>query len=163
MSIRLRPTKESDLNFVVSEEQHAANSPFIRSWTYAQHLAALEFEDLEHSIIERIVDDRRVGYLILAGLTDENQNIEFRRIVINEKNKGYGRVAVQLVKKRAFEELKAHRLWLDVKEHNSRARHLYEAEGFRIEGVLRECVKAGDGFESLVVMAMLRQEYLSLA
>jgi diamine N-acetyltransferase len=163
MNIRLRPTKESDLNFVLSEEQHAANSPFVRSWTYAQHLAALESEDLEHSIIERIVDDTIVGYLILAGRTDENQNIEFRRIVIVEKNKGYGRVAVCLVKQRAFEELKAHRLWLDVKEHNSRARHLYETEGFRTEGVLRECLKAADGFESLVVMSMLREEYLALA
>jgi diamine N-acetyltransferase len=163
MSIRLRPTKESDLNFVVSEEQHAANSPFVRSWTYAQHLAALKSEDLEHSIIERIVDDTRVGYLILAGRTNENQNIEFRRIVINEKNRGYGRIAIHLVKKRAFDELKAHRLWLDVKEHNSRARHLYETEGFKTEGVLRECVKVADDFESLVVMSILRQEYLALA
>jgi hypothetical protein len=27
------------------------------------------------------------------------------------------------------------------------------------EGVLRDCVKAEDGFESLVVMSMLRREY----
>ncbi len=160
MNIRLRPTRESDLDFVLSEEQDATNSPFVRSWTYAQHVAALESEDLEHSIIERIVDDTRVGYLILAGRTDENQNIEFRRIVITEKNQGYGRAAVRLVKQRAFDGLKAHRLWLDVKENNLRARHLYETEGFRSEGVLRECVKSSNGFESLVIMSMLREEYL---
>ena len=163
MNIRLRPTKESDLSFVLSQEQDSANSPFVRSWTYAQHLSALETEDLEHLIIERTVDGARVGYLILAGRTDENQNIEFRRIVITEKNKGYGRVAVRLVKQRAFDELKAHRLWLDVKEYNSRARHLYETEGFRTEGELRECLKSVDGFESLVVMSMLRKEYLATA
>ena len=160
MSLRLRPTRESDLTFVLIEEQHPSNRPFIRSWTYDQHLEALESEDLEHLIIERIDDDACLGYLILAGKTDGNQNIEFRRIVIAEKNQGYGRVAVCLVKKRAFEELKAHRLWLDVKEHNSRARYLYESEGFRTEGVLRECVKAEHGFESLVVMSMLEEEYL---
>jgi len=162
MSIRLRPTRETDLTFVLSEEQDAANRPFVQSWSYDQHLEALECKDLDHSIIERVDDNSRVGYLILSGLTDGNQNIEFRRIVITEKNKGYGRVAVCLVKKRAFEELKAHRLWLDVKEHNSRARHLYQSEGFRTEGILRECVKADDGFESLVVMSMLRDEYFAL-
>ena len=64
-----------------------------------------------------------------------------------------------MVKRLAFEEFKAHRLWLDVKEHNVRARHLYESEGFVTEGVLRGCIKAEAGFESLVVMSMLRGEY----
>ncbi len=112
-----------------------------------------------HLIIENTADGSRVGYIILAGLADVNQSIEFRRIVVTEKGKGYGKQALRLVKKLAFDELKAHRLWLDVKEHNVRARHLYEAEGFLAEGVLRECIKADVGFESLLVMSMLRDEY----
>ena len=80
---------------------------------------------------------------------------------MTEKGKGYGKEALRLVKKMAFQELKAHRLWLDVKEHNVRARHVYESEGFVAEGVLRECIKAEVGFESLVVMSMLCGEYQS--
>ena len=159
MNVRLRRTLEDDLDFVLSAEQSAENRPFVRVWTREQHLAALTSEDLSHLIIENIADSRRVGYIILAGLTDANQSIEFRRIVVSEKGKGYGKEALQLVKRLAFEELKAHRLWLDVKEHNVRARHVYESEGFVAEGVLRECIKAEAGFESLVVMSMLRDEY----
>lgn len=95
----------------------------------------------------------------MAGLAEANQSIEFRRIVITEKGRGYGREALRRVKSMAFGELKAHRLWLDVKEHNFRARHVYESEGFVVEGKLRECLKSEDGYESLVVMSILRDEY----
>lgn len=80
--------------------------------------------------------------------------------MVTEKGKGYGKEALRLVKQLAFEELGAHRLWLDVKKQNVRARHVYESEGFVVEGVLRECLKAEAGFESLVVMSMLRDEYI---
>ena len=45
------------------------------------------------------------------------------------------------------------------------ARHpraLYEAEGFVVEGVLRECLKEESGFGSLVVMALLVSDWRSL-
>ena len=159
MNIRLASTSENDLDFVLSAEQSAENRSFVTIWSHEQHLDALNNEDLRSLIIENITDGSRVGYVILAGLADINRSIEFRRIVVTEKGKGYGREALRLVKQIAFKELKAHRLWLDVKEHNVRARHLYESEGFVAEGVLRECIKGEAGFESLVVMSMLSSEY----
>jgi RimJ/RimL family protein N-acetyltransferase len=81
------------------------------------------------------------------------------RIVVTDKGKGYGRAAVDAIKRYTFDTLSAHRLWLDVKEHNTRARAVYEKEDFRYEGTLRECLKGPAGFESLVVMSMLEQEY----
>ena len=72
---------------------------------------------------------------------------------------GIGRAAVRLVKRFAFRKHGAHRLWLDVKEHNDRARRLYQAEGFIVEGVLRECLRGDSGFASLVVMSLLASEY----
>jgi diamine N-acetyltransferase len=159
MNIRLIRTSENDLDFVLSAEQSAENRSFVSVWAREQHLGALTSEDLSHLIIENIADGSRLGYVILAGLADPNQSIEFRRIVVTEKGKGYGREALRLVKKLTFEELKAHRLWLDVKVQNVRARHVYESEGFVVEGVLRECLKAEVGFESLVVMSMLCGEY----
>ena len=159
MSIRLLRTGENDLDFVLSAEQSADNRPFVSVWMRAQHLDAVTSADVLHLIIENAADGSRVGYVILAGLADANQNLELRRIVITDKGKGYGKEALRLVKRLAFEELNAHRLWLDVKEHNLRARHLYESEGFVAEGVLRECIKGNVGFESLVVMSMLYGEY----
>lgn len=159
MNIRLLRTSKDDLDFVLSAEQSAENRAFVTVWTREQHLGALSSEDLSHLIIENTADGNRVGYIILAGLADANQSIELRRIVVTEKGNGHGRAALRLVKKLAFAELKAHRLWLDVKEHNVRARNVYESEGFVAEGVLRECIKSDVGFESLIVMSMLSSEY----
>lgn len=160
MDIQLRQTNEADLDFVLSAEQSGENRSFVSVWTRDQHLAALASQDLAHLIVERITANSRIGYIILAGLADANQSIEFRRIVVTEKGKGYGREALRLVKEMAFAELGGHRLWLDVKEHNVRALHLYESEGFVVEGVMRECIKAEAGFESLVLMSMLKTEYV---
>jgi RimJ/RimL family protein N-acetyltransferase len=66
---------------------------------------------------------------------------------------------LRLIKNLAFEQLHAHRLWLDVKDFNYIARRLYEKEGFIVEGILRECIKVGDRFESLVLMSTLQSEY----
>lgn len=160
MKISFRQTTEADLDFVLDAEQNPENRAFVSVWTRDQHRAALKAKDLSHLVIENH-EGNRVGYIILAGLTDPNKNVEFRRIVITEKNRGYGKTALQEIKRIAFEELRAHRLWLDVKEANIRARHIYETEGFITEGVLRECLKTANGFESLVLMSMLRNEYES--
>jgi len=159
MDIQLRRTTPNDLDFVLSAEQGAENKPFVSVWTRNEHLAALAAKDLAHLIIESRASNRSVGYIILAGLADPNRSIELRRIVVTEKNQGFGREALRLVKELAFEKLGGHRLWLDVKEHNLRARHVYESEGFVVEGVIRECIKTEAGFDSLVLMSMLKQEY----
>jgi hypothetical protein len=71
------------------------------------------------------------------------------------------RAALRMAKKVAFDDLGAHRLWLDVKTHNVQARALYDSEGFIVEGLLRESVRVEGGFESLVVMSMLQHEFAS--
>ena len=159
MTICLRHTTEDDLDFVMKIEQGRANRPFVMQWTRAQHKASLSSEDKAHFVIETASERTRVGYLIVAGLTDANKSIELKRLVITKKNRGYGRAALHVVKWLAFTEWGAHRLWLDVKEENFRARHLYESEGFVVEGVMRESNKTEAGFESLVLMSMLQREY----
>jgi RimJ/RimL family protein N-acetyltransferase len=116
-------------------------------------------ENVEHHIIETFPASQKIGYVILRGLCENHRSIELKRIVITEKNRGYGRETLRLVKKLCFEEWRAHRLWLDFKEHNTRAHHLYESKNFMQEGVLRECIKNGETYESLIVMFMLEQEY----
>ena len=59
----------------------------------------------------------------------------------------------------AFRDLGAHRFWLDVKARNARALALYRSEGFVEEGRLRESVRSGDGYDSLIVMSMLEPEH----
>ncbi len=159
-NIRLRTTAEAELDYVLDAETASENHAFVTQWTRDQHREALGSADQRHLIIESIPEGRRVGYILLAGLTNEHHSIEFRRIVVTEKGQGFGREAFRLIKEFAFTKLFANRLWLDVKEHNVPARRLYESEGFISEGILRECTKTESGYESLVIMSMLRSEYL---
>ena len=62
----------------------------------------------------------------------------------------------------AFRDLGAHRFWLDVKSANARALSLYRSEGFVEEGRLRESVRSGGGYDSLIVMSLLEPEYRAL-
>jgi diamine N-acetyltransferase len=156
-TIRLRPTTDADLDFVVKAESDPDTRPFILPWPRHRHALALADPDIAHRIAEDEAQSS-VGFVILGGLTNAHASIEFRRIVVVRKGKGYGRAIVRAVRELAFDELQAHRLWLDVKAHNARARALYKSEGFSEEGLLRECIRGPAGFESLVVMSLLHHE-----
>lgn len=157
--VRLRPTMQSDLDFVLTLEQDDANLPFITPWERTQHEAAIRFPDFRHFIVEGGPGLDAVGFLILVGCRSRHLSLELKRMVVQTKRQGYGRAALHLAKKIAFDDLGAHRLWLDVKSRNTGAAALYCAEGFVQEGVLRDAVKVAQGFDSLVVMSMLRPEF----
>lgn len=158
--VSIRKTTEADLDFVIAAENGEENSRHVAQWTREQHIEAFHNDDILHVIIE--VEGKVVGYAIAAGLKEANNAIELRRIVIVEKGKGYGKAAVQLFKKLAFEELKAHRLWLDVREYNSLARNLYKSLGFIEEGCIRECILLDNKYVSHYIMSILEQEYKGL-
>ncbi|MGV3570024.1 MAG: GNAT family N-acetyltransferase [Ramlibacter sp.] len=157
--VRLRPTMQSDLEFVLSLERDPANLPFITPWERTQHEAAIRFPDFRHFIVEAGNDLEAAGFLILIGCRSQNLSLELKRMVVQSKGQGHGRAALRVAKKVAFDDLGAHRFWLDVKKRNTGARALYESEGFVLEGELRESVKVEGGFESLLVMSMLATEF----
>ncbi len=157
--VRLRPTLQSDIDFVLSLEQDPDNLPFITPWERTQHEAAIRFPDFRHFVIEAGPALAAAGFLILIGCRSRHQSLELKRMVVQAKGQGVGRAALRVVKKVAFDDLGAHRLWLDVKKRNARAQALYAGEGFVVEGELREAVREAEGFESLLVMSMLEREF----
>lgn len=157
--VELRPSAERDLLFVLQTEQDPEARPYVSQWSQQEHSRTLQNPDYAHLIVETVTDARPVGYVILQDIASPDRSLQFRRIVISERGKGYSKEVIKLVMRLAFEQLGMHRLWLDVKSHNERARKIYRASGFIEEGTLRECFKTGDIFESLVIMSVLRQEY----
>lgn len=160
--LRLRPSMLSDLDWVASVEQDGANRPFITPWERTQHEGAIRFPDARHFIVEADARER-IGFVILQGCRNPHGSIELKRLVLQRKGQGLGRQCVRLLKAMAFQQLKAHRFWLDVKALNERAHRLYLNEGFVEEGRLRESVRVtldgADGYDSLIVMSMLDREY----
>jgi diamine N-acetyltransferase len=157
--VHLTKSSRADLDFILSCESQPDANPFIFPWSREAHLAAFENPDCAHLLIKKNDSDESLGFILLYGLTSPNRSIEFRRIVVAKSGFGVGRASVRTVVDFAFKVLNAHRVWLDVKSKNSRARHLYASEGFTAEGVLRECILESDGFESLVLMSILCREW----
>jgi diamine N-acetyltransferase len=155
---------QSDLAYVLSLEIDEQNLPFITPWDRTQHEAAIRFPDFRHFIIEGGEGLEPVGFVILIGCRSQHQSLELKRMVVQPKGQGFGRAALRVTKRVAFEDLKAHRFWLDVKQRNARAQAFYDSEGFVVEGTLRDAVKLtlDDGakaFDSLVVLSMLHSEF----
>ncbi|MCP4703908.1 MAG: GNAT family N-acetyltransferase, partial [candidate division Zixibacteria bacterium] len=157
-SLIFRSSVKSDIQSVYDIERNDENRSFIRQWTMEQHINAIVDNNYAHLIIETVEKRRTVGYIILVGLDNPDKSIEYKRLVISEKGKGFGRKAMQMMKKYVFEDLNAHRLWLEVIESNERAYKLYLSEGFVLEGKHRESMIIGEQFCSLNVMSLLESE-----
>ena len=155
--IHLQKTKPDDLTVVMEMENHADNRDFVTQNSLERHLAIIAGPDEEHL---KVMDenDRIIGYVILVGLENPNKIIELRRLVIAEKGKGYGRETLRFIKKYCFEQLRCHRLFLDVVEDNMRAQYLYRSEGFMLDGLLREAHKTEKGYKNLLLLSILEQE-----
>ena len=160
--LTLRRTLPSDLDYVMALESAPENRPFVGQWDRSMHLAAMESSNFLHLVAED-VERRPVGYVIMTDLNDLSHSVLLKRIVIEAKGRGYGHEVMRLVKRLAFEQLGAHRLWLDVIESNPRAKHLYETEGFRVEGLLRESFYRDGKYQSKHLMAILGSEHEAIS
>jgi diamine N-acetyltransferase len=158
MGLRVRATTAADIDFVLAAEADPDALPFVIRWSREQHEHALADPDQAHLLVTE--GSGPAGFVLLAGLTSEHHNIELRRIVVAPKGRQVGRQALSLVLDHAFGTLGAHRVWLDVKVHNRRARRAYAAVGFVDEGVLREALLTDGTYESLAVMSILEHEWL---
>ncbi|WNS42524.1 GNAT family N-acetyltransferase [Paenibacillus sp. MMS20-IR301] len=156
--IDVRSTAAEDLDFVLAAERDGLNSRYVGKWSREQHAGALSDKDTVHLIVLNKAGER-AGYVILTGLQDPNLTVCIKRIVIQAKGRGYGTRLLAMLSSWVFTYTDTHRLWLDVKDHNARAQHVYAKAGFKPEGTLRECVRTEDGFDSLMIMSILRQEY----
>jgi len=151
-------TKEFDISEIISMEMDIENSQFIFPNSKEEHLYLIKDDNIEHLLLKS-EENEIIGFAILAGLKNRNGDIEFRRIVIKHKDKGFGRVAIKSIKEYSFIKLNCHRLWLDVLKSNKRAVYLYKSEGFKKEGALSKFALTEKKNASLLIYSMLKSAY----
>jgi diamine N-acetyltransferase len=154
----LRSASANDVPFIASIERLPEFRTLVGSWPEDQHRKTLADPDACYVVAEDLAG-QVAGFAILRGLQSEHKSLELKRIATAKPNQGVGKKLLETVLRKAFDENRAHRLWLDVFETNARARHVYETFGFRVEGTLREVVLRGGNYHSLVLMSMLDREY----
>jgi len=153
----LRPARPEDVPQIMALERLPEFREFVGKWPEEQHREAMAGADARYFVA---IDSEAIcGFAILLGIVSGYRSIELKRIVVATPDRGLGRQILREIMRIAFDELGAHRLWLDVFENNARARHLYESLGFVREGVLREAIYRDERYDSLILMSLLDREY----
>lgn len=161
--LRLRRATEQDIPYIIDLEYAPENLKYIVPFDANYHAAIINSDNSEKMdvIIEEIESGDAVGYFMLRGLNSEAKEIEWTHVIIARKGIGYGREALRLLMRWSFDVKKFHRGWLDCKEYNEVALHLYESEGLVREGVLRDVLLTNGVYENLVVLGILEHEYFA--
>lgn len=154
----LRLATAIDLPAIVKLERTPLAREFVGQWSEERHQATLESRDARYYVSETEWGELE-AYAILRGFAETSGSIELKRIVVAVPERGLGRRVLQELLRIVFREVGAHRLFLDVFEDNSRARHVYECLGFRYEGVMREAANREGQWCNLHLMSMLETEY----
>ena len=149
--LRLRRANIADLNYIMTLQYAPENLKFVVPFDKDYHREIINSDGSEKLdvIIEELDTGKAVGYFML-------------RTIIGRKRLGYGREALKILLKWTFEVKDFHRVWIDCKDYNKIALHLYESLGFVREGFLREIIFTNGVYENLIVLGMLDNEYFSL-
>ena len=164
--MQLRSATPADIAQICALERLPEFRTLVGSWPEDQHLRMLADPAAAYIVAEDQLGQRAgeiAGFAILQGLLSEHRQVELKRLVVRTPNQGIGRKLLTEVADRAFGELGAHRLFLDVFVTNDRARHVYESFGFRKEGIMRDAIYRDGTYHSLVLMSLLESEYRNKA
>lgn len=106
-------------------------------------------------------DPTYLGEVVLNDIDWVNRSGSFRIALASETlfGKGYGSEATRLIVAYGFQNLKLHRLSLEVYDFNPRAQHVYEKVGFVREGLLRDVLLWDGVYHSAIVMSILEDDY----
>ena len=125
----IRKARIADADFMQSVESDTDNSLWVATWPLGWRITKLGDEDFLQTVIEK-TDGTPIGLLIFRGMRTVQEKLELKRIALIEKGKGYGKEALYLAQKLAFEVFETPYLYLGTKDTNVRAQSIYKATGF---------------------------------
>ena len=118
-----------DADFMRGVELDEDNSPWVANWPLGWRIAKFGDGNFLQTILEK-KDGTPIGFIIFCDMMDMTKQVQLKRIAIMEKGKGYGKEALYLAQKLAFEAWRTQYLYLGTKEANLRAQSIYKATGF---------------------------------
>jgi RimJ/RimL family protein N-acetyltransferase len=160
MSITLRPAEPSDIPFIMACERRPGYEPFVGRWPDEKHARWMADAEFTYLIGSDAGGD--IGFAILHESWLRPENLYLKRIAVHDAEKGSGKRLLAALHDWVFANTNAHRFWLEVVEHNVRARHVYESMGWREEGRAREAYLDNETGRrgSFVQMSILKPEWL---
>lgn len=126
--MEIRTSFEIELELFQKFETKEDTINYINPYTIEKHIEEFNKPNIVYKTI--LNKDKIIGFIIL-NLEEDKKSVEFRRIVINEKGKCFGIMAINYLDYIVKEEYLRNRIWLDVYEHNKRGIHIYEKCGYK--------------------------------
>lgn len=114
------------------------------------------------AIVEAEKPETILGLVSLCDIDSHNRSCVFH-IMIGDKaqrGKGMGSFAVSEILRHAFQDLNLNRVELTVLPDNEPALKLYRKAGFQQEGLLRQHVFKDGKYRDMIIMSILREEWL---
>lgn len=103
-----------------------------------------------------------IGTAAFINIDNSNRNLMVGISIYQNENrgKGYGREAMQLLTDFAFLELNMHRVYLGAFSFNGPAAKLYERIGYKIEGINKDFLYRNGRYYDEICFGLLKQEWL---
>ena len=159
--LRLRRATVDDLDYIIALEFAPENLKFIVPFDKDFHREIVTSDGSK--AIDVIIEEQETriaaGYFMIRDLDSESHEMEWTHVIIGRKGLGYGHEAMKLLKAWTFDTKGFHRAWLDCKDYNKVAIHLYESEGLVKEGLIRETLLTDGIYENLIIFGILDREY----
>jgi RimJ/RimL family protein N-acetyltransferase len=106
-----------------------------------------------------------VGHISLGGISQRDRAGRITRVLVGnttERRRGVCQGMVKALLRVGFEDLGLHRISLGVYDFNQAAINCYLKSGFKQEGLMRDVVRHGDTYWSLIEMGILEDEWRAL-
>lgn len=169
MTVRLRALERDDLPFV----HLLSNDSSVMTYWFDEPFESLaELTDIydrhihdmrERRFVIEIDGEERTaaGIVELVEIEPVHLTAEFQIIVAPwHQGRGYASTATDLALRYAFATLNLHKVYLIVDVENAGAIHVYEKNGFVVEGMLREEFFAAGRYRDALRMGVLQRDYL---
>ncbi|NRB68225.1 MAG: ribosomal protein S18-alanine N-acetyltransferase [Vibrio sp.] len=144
--MKLLPLAETHLESVYSIEIQAHTHP----WTETMIRDVTNRGACHHVLID---DDKVVGYFYAQNIIGE---VTLLNIAVDPtlQGKGYGKQLIESFLA-LCEQRNAESAWLEVRESNTRAAHLYESAGFNEVDRRRNYYPTSEGNEDAIIMSYI--------
>ncbi|MFP4185418.1 MAG: GNAT family N-acetyltransferase [Thermoplasmata archaeon] len=117
-------------------------------------------DDQVHLLISS--EGKKLGLISLFDIDRDDGNAELGIwIMPSEQGKGYGTEACKVIIDYGFRELRLHRIYARVYEHNSASFNMFEKLGFEKEGIWREHGFVDGEYEDMHLLGILKCEWIS--
>ena len=161
--VRLRPVKDSDWDIYGAWNNDAevtvGQNDLFMPFNADQLENLFKMWRVEDPASETL-DGQVVGTISIYGIKSPVRCATLGiTIAPGHQNRGYGREALLIALRLAFEEYNAHKVELEVYDYNQHAIGLYESVGFVTEGCRREVVYHMGRYFDRILMGILESEW----